>query len=84
MGGGTVMANRYCKGFVALAVLAGVQASAAAYPITASARMSTIRIEPTRPGGVPGEPRESSPFWHSDSGKALTTKPPVKRKGRRR
>ncbi len=78
------MAHRFYGGFVALVVLAGVQVSAEAYPLTASARMTTIRVEPTRPGGVPGEPRESSPFWQSDSGKALLTKPPVKRKRRHR
>ncbi len=78
------MANRCCTGFVALMVLAGLQASAAAYPITASVRMTTIRIEPTRPGGVPGEPRESSPFWQSDSGQVLPIKPPVKRKWKHR
>lgn len=78
------MAHTFWKCFVALAALGGVQTNAEASALTASARMSTIRVEPTRPGGMPGEPRESSPFWQSDSGSAISPKPPVKRKGRRR
>ncbi len=84
------MAQRSCGGFVAFAAFAllllfdGIHAGAEASAIMAAGRMSTIRIEQTRPGGMPGEPRESSPFWQPESGSALSTRPPVKRKGRRR
>ncbi len=77
------MAAGVLKLVITVVMLGGFLASAAATTVTATARMTTIRIEPTRPGGMPGEPRESSPFWKSDAGAVLSTKPALKRKGRR-
>jgi hypothetical protein len=78
------MAPAVLKVVIALAMLGGVHAGAAAASVTPiSVRVTTIRNEPTRTGGMPCEPRETTPFWQSDAGAALPAKPVLKRKNRR-
>ena len=82
------MTSGCLKGLVALAILAGWQTAAPAYPVTSpttsALRVSTFRFEPmTRPGGIPGAPRETTPFWQNEPGSGLTATPTVKEKRRR-
>jgi hypothetical protein len=80
-------------GFLAGCGLAGVamallipliSTSAVASPVIAPSfghSMPTTRFEPPRPGGLPGEARETTPFWHSDNtDQALVGKPKGKRR----
>jgi len=82
--------------FLAGCGLAGVAAailiplfptSAVASPVIAPSfghSMPPTRFEPPRPGGLPGEARETTPFWHSDNtDQALVGKPTFKSKRRR-
>ena len=61
-------------GAVALLMVVGaVQTSAHAFgpgPTVAMTHVPTIRTEPTRPGGLPGAPRETTATWHYDQGAA--------------
>ena len=82
------MTHGIVKGFIVAAAVAAIHAGADASPLTLrsmsmSTHLSTIRIEETRPGGIPGAPRESSPFRQWDGGGAASTTPVLKQRRQR-
>ena len=78
------MGDRMRTVWIVLALSAGVETSATAATLAPmSSGMTTIRIEPTRPGGLPGSPREIAPLKDVDAQTTPSTKPTLKIKRRR-
>jgi len=79
------MGNRLRTVCIALALAMGYQTVAMATTLapTSTIRMSTIRIEPTRPGGIPGSSREIGSWRDVETDSALSNKPTLKIKRRR-